>query len=77
LGPAIPHNGNFGEIRSVVKPRGIRDNAPESDTVYSLQIRDGKAATRTTESRRKVIGEAMARKRVETPTHKKYKHKHI
>jgi len=69
-------NGYFGERRPVVKPRGRRDDALESDTVYSLQTRDGKAAARTTEGWRKVIGEAMARKRAEVPP-QKYKYTYI
>jgi hypothetical protein len=56
----VPYWCYFGERRSVGKPSSRWESA-----VVVLQTRKWKAATRSNKARRKVIGEATARKRDE------------
>jgi hypothetical protein len=58
---------SFGGRRSVGKLRGRWKDAFRRDAIGFLHIRNWKATERERHGWRKEIGEAMARKRVESP----------
>jgi hypothetical protein len=58
---------SFGGRRSMGKPRGRWKDAFRRDAISLLHVRNWKATERKRHGWRKEIGEAMARKRVESP----------